>query len=158
MRSVDKTSDGVTVAVARGAFIDHAHHFPIEVNFEDVDVTGVVHHPKYLNFMERARSDALRLLEIDHRAAVETGIGYFAVADIQIKYIKPAYLDDILTIVSQIHLLRAASWVVHQRVMRDGREIARADITVAFLSPNGRPTRQPRAWTEAYKVMLKEPV
>ena len=146
------------VIPAAGAFIDGTHHFPVRVNFEDTDMTGVVHHPKYLNYMERARSDALRLMEIDHRAAVDSGIGYFAIAHLAVKYIKPAYLDDVLIIDSQIHILRAASWVVHQRVMRDGEEIAHADITVAFLSSDGRPQRQPKSWTEAYKVMLKETV
>lgn len=140
-----------------GAFLDGTHHFTVRVNFEDTDMTGVVHHPNYLLYMERARSDALRLLDIDHRAAVEAGLGYFTIADLRVKYLRPAKLDDLLTIVSQIHVLRAASWVVHQRVMRDDEEVAHADITVAFLSPDGRPKRQPKAWTEAYKVMLKEP-
>lgn len=141
-----------------GRFADKAHHLPVRVNFEDVDMTGVVHHPKYLHFMERARSDALRLMGIDHRETVEAGHGYFAIAHLQISYRRPAHLDDMLTVISQIHVLRAASWVVHQRVMRDGEELADADITVAYLSPDGKPQRQPRAWTEAYKIMLKDPV
>jgi len=141
-----------------GMFSDRAHHFAVRVQFEDTDVTGVVHHPTYLNYMERARSDALRLLKIDHRAVMEGGLGYFAIAALKVRYLRPARLDDVLTITSQIIDLRAASWVVHQRVMRDGQEMTCADITVAFLAPNGRPQRQPKAWTEAYKVMLKDPL
>lgn len=138
-----------------GHFADQAHYYPLRVFFEDVDMTGVVHHPTYLKFMERARSDALRLLDIDHRKSMADGLGYFAIADISIKYLSPAYLDDVLTVISQIHTLRAASWTVHQRVMRGEQEVAYAELRVAFLAPNGRPARQPQAWTEAYQIMVK---
>ena len=142
---------------SKGAFKDQTHIFPLRVYFEDTDITGVVYHPNYLKYMERARSDALRLMAIDHRDALESGLGYFTIANIAIKYLRPAHLDDTLTIISQITILRAASWTVHQRVMRGAEELAHADLTVAFLSTDGRPQRQPRAWTEAYKIMLKEP-
>jgi len=142
---------------ASGAFFGRAHHFPVRVNFEDTDMTGVVYHPNYLNYMERARSDALRLLDIDYRAAFERGEGYFAIAELAIKYLKPAQLGDALIIVSQIQVLRAVSWLVHQRVMRNDDVIADATITLAFLSSDGRPKRQPKAWAEAYQIMLKEP-
>ncbi len=141
----------------RGVIIDNAHHFTLRVYFEDTDITGVVYHPNYLKYCERARSEAMLLLGLDYAGVMAAGGGYFAIADVRIKYLRPAKLGDTLTIISQITDLRAASWTVHQRVMRGAEELAGADIRVAFLSPDGRPTRQPRAWAEAYKLILKEP-
>ena len=139
-----------------GCFQKQAHHFPIRVYFEDVDFTGVVYHPNYLKYFERARTDALRLMGITPHDAFGTAHGYFTIVDLGIKYRRPARLDDELLITSQITELKAASWVVHQRVMRGEEEVAHADIRVAFLSTEGRPKRQPKQWTEAYKVMLKK--
>jgi len=139
-----------------GVIHDGAHYFPLRVYFEDTDLSGVVYHANYLRYCERARSDFMLLLGLDHRAAFETGQGYFAVAEARIKYLKPAKLDDALVVISQFTELRAVSWRVHQRVIRDGQEIAHVDILAAFLDMRGRPTRQPAHWTESYKTILKE--
>jgi acyl-CoA thioester hydrolase len=143
-------------ATASGAIFDKAHHFALRVYFEDTDITGVVYHANYLKYFERARSEAMILLGLDYASEMATGGGYFAIADARIKYLRPAKLADDLIIISQITELRAASWVVHQRVMRGEEILAHADIRVAFLAPDGRPTRQPRAWAEAYRAILKE--
>jgi acyl-CoA thioester hydrolase len=128
----------------------------MRVYFEDTDITGVVYHANYLRYCERARSEAMLYLGLDYAGTMAAGEGYFAIAEARLKYLRPAKLADDLVIISQITELRAASWVVHQRVMRGAEELAYADIRVAFLSPDGRPTRQPRAWTESYKQILKE--
>jgi hypothetical protein len=68
---------------ASGELEDGEHRFPVRVYFEDTDLTGVVYHANYLRYMERARSDLLRLLDIDQRAAKESGEGHYAVIDIE---------------------------------------------------------------------------
>jgi acyl-CoA thioester hydrolase len=129
-----------------GRFAGTEHRFACRGYFEDTDLTGVVYHANYLRFMERARSDMLARLGIDQRAAHEAGEGAYAVADVAIRYRQPAKLDDALLIVSTMRELRAASCVIHQRVMRDDEIVADADVTAVFLSPDGRPRRQPRDW------------
>jgi len=139
-----------------GRFLDGQHRFPVRVYFEDTDAGGVVYHASFLRFMERARSDMLRVSGIDQRAALEGGEGAYLVAELAIKYRRQGKLDDDLLVVSRIEEIRAASCVIHQRVMRDGEVLAEADVTAAFLSPEGKPRRQPRPWIDIFKRLKGE--
>ncbi|WP_380872883.1 tol-pal system-associated acyl-CoA thioesterase [Sphingomonas sp. DBB INV C78] len=140
-----------------GRFVGNEHRFAVRVYFEDTDLTGVVYHANYLRFMERARSDMLRVAGINQRDAQEGGEGYYAVADLAIRYRRPAKLEDDLLVVSHVKEIRAASCVIHQRVMRGGEVVAEADVTAAFLSPDGRPRRQPRGWIEIFERLKGNP-
>ena len=137
-----------------GRFDGCEHRFPVRVYFEDTDLSGVVYHANYLRFMERARSDMLRLAGIDQRAAMEAGEGAYAVSEMTIKYRRPAKLDDALVVVSRLTRLRAAAVVIHQRVMRGGETLAEADVTAALVAPDGRPKRQPADWAAAYETLI----
>jgi acyl-CoA thioester hydrolase len=136
---------------ASGRFADGEHRFAVRVYFEDTDLSGVVYHANYLRFMERARSDMLRVAGIDQRGAMESGEGYYAVAGMVIKYRRPARLDDALLVASRVIEVKAASCLIQQRVMRAGELVAEADVTAAFLGLDGRPRRQPAAWIEAFR-------
>jgi acyl-CoA thioester hydrolase len=138
-----------------GAFVGRTHRFALRVYFEDTDVAGVVYYANYLKFMERARSDMLRCAGVDQRAAIESGAGVYVVAEANVKYRASAKLDDALLVLSEVREVRAASCVIHQRVMRGDDILADATITAAFIS-EGRPKRQPRAWVEAYERLKKE--
>jgi len=138
-----------------GAFVGTTHHFALRVYFEDTDLAGVVYYANYLKFMERARSDMLRCAGIDQRGAIEGGIGVYVVAEANIKYRSSAKLDDDLLVLSEVKEVRAASCVIHQRVMRGHDILADAMVTAAF-SLEGRPKRQPRAWVEAFERLKKE--
>ena len=140
----------------QGAFIGKTHHFALRVYFEDTDVAGVVYYANYLRFMERARSDMLRAAGVDQRAAIESGDGVYVVAEVQIKYRGSAKLEDELVILSEVREVRAASCVIHQRVMRGLEVLTDATVTAAFLSPDGRPKRQPRAWIEKFERLKGE--
>ncbi|HYJ52399.1 MAG TPA: YbgC/FadM family acyl-CoA thioesterase [Allosphingosinicella sp.] len=138
-----------------GAFVGRTHHFALRVYFEDTDLAGVVYYANYLKFMERARSDMLRCAGVDQRGAIEGGVGVYVVAEANIKYRASAKLDDALRVLSEVREVRAASCVIHQRVMRGDDILADAMITAAFIS-EGRPKRQPRAWVEAFERLKKE--
>ena len=135
----------------RGGFRGNTHRFALRVYFEDTDVAGIVYYANYLRFMERARSDMLRAVGIDQRAALDAGEGVYAVAEASIKYRGSAKLDDDLVVVSEVREVRAASCVIHQRVMRGLELLTDATVTAAFLSPEGRPKRQPREWVEKFE-------
>ena len=137
-----------------GRFEGREHLFPVRVYFEDTDLSGVVYHANYLRYMERARSDMLRVAGVDQRAVFEAGEGAYAVADLAIRYAAPAKLDDALLVVTRLTRVRAAGVSIHQRVMRDAVVLTETDLVVALVAPSGRPTRQPRAWTEIYERLV----
>jgi acyl-CoA thioester hydrolase len=87
---------------------------------------------------------------------LESGEGVYAVAEAQIKYRRPAKLDDNLVVMSNVREVRAASCIIHQRVMRGDEILTDAIVTAAFLSPEGRPKRQPRAWVEIFERLQGE--
>lgn len=137
------------------------HRFAVRAYFEDTDLSGVVYHANYLRWFERARSDLVRLLGIDQRAAQEAGEGAYAVSDLAIRYVAPARLDDTVLIETRAEDLGAASCRLLQRAFRPGADDARpavllAEMTVrvAFVSPDGRPRRQPAPWRAAFATFL----
>ena len=137
----------------RGGFVGPEHRFALTVYFEDTDTAGIVYYVNYLKYMERARSDMLRCVGIDQRAALEAGIGVYAVADVAIRYLRSAKLGDDLQVVSTVETVRAASVLIHQQVMRGAEHLTDARVTAAFLTPDGRPTRQPRDWVERFRAI-----
>jgi acyl-CoA thioester hydrolase len=134
-----------------GGFRGNTHRFALRVYFEDTDLSGIVYYANYLKYMERARSDMLRAAGIDQRSVFERGEGYYAVAEASIRYVRPARLDDELTVLSEVRQVRAASCLIHQRVMRGLELLSDATVTAAFLSAQGRPQRQPREWVESFE-------
>jgi acyl-CoA thioester hydrolase len=139
-----------------GAWVGGTHHFALRVYFEDTDLSGIVYYANYLKYMERARSDMLRLAGIDQRALLEAGEGYYVVAEAQLSYRRPARLDDAVLVLSEVREVRAASCLIHQRVMRGRELLVEATITAAFLSAEGRPKRQPRAWVAEFERLRRE--
>ncbi len=137
-----------------GHFDGHEHLFAVRVYFEDTDFSGVVYHARYLHFMERARSDMLACVGIDQRAVHEAGEGAYAVTQIALKYKKPAHFDDALVVTSTVQAVRAASCDIHQTVSRDGQLLLDAQVTAAFVAPDGRPRRQPKHWVAAFQSII----
>jgi len=140
-----------------GAFRGKAHYFALRVYAEDTDFGGVVYHANYLHFLERARSDMLRSLGINQRAALETGKGVYAVAEMTIKYCQPARLEDELVVVSQLLEVCGASCIIHQKIMRGQDTLTAATVKAAFLNPAGRPARQPVEWVDKFASIKAKP-
>jgi acyl-CoA thioester hydrolase len=130
------------------------HRFAVRVFFEDTDLSGVVYHANYLRYMERARSDLLRLLGIGQRAAFEAGDGVYAVADLQIRYLAPARLDDALVVETRCTALGGATVTMQQRVQRADTLLTEASVRAGFLTPAGRPRRQPADWIDRFRPLL----
>ena len=138
----------------RGGFVGPEHHFALTVYFEDTDTAGVVYYANYLKFMERARSDMLRAVGVDQRDVLDSGGGAYYVAQVSIRYVKPAKLGDDLVVVSAVETVRAASVEIHQRVIRGSELLTDARVTAAFLDANGRPQRQPKEWVEKFNGIV----
>ncbi len=133
-----------------GVLDGDTHLYAVRAYYEDTDLSGIVYHANYLRWFERARSDLLRRLEIDQRAAIEEGGGAYAVSEINLKYLRPAKLDDDITIHTRCTELKAASCRMHQKAFRGEELLAEAHLRVGFVSPNGRPIRQPEEWRAAF--------
>ncbi len=138
---------------AGGSILRGVHYYAVRAYFEDTDLSGVVYHANYLRWFERARSDLLRLLAIDQRAAHEAGEGAYAVTDLNIRYAAPAKLDDEVLIETRSVQIGRASCRLNQRAFRDGGLLAEMDVRVGFVSPDGRPRRQPAAWVDAFNTL-----
>lgn len=130
------------------------HYYAVRVYYEDTDLSGITYHANYLRWFERARSDLLRQLEIDQRSAIEAGEGAYAVAEINLKYLRPAKLDDDVLIETRCTEMRAASCRMHQRAMRGEDLLAEAELRVGFVAPDGRPARQPAPWRAAFSQFM----
>lgn len=139
---------------AQGRFDGLEHRFPLRVYFEDTDLSGIVYHANYLRFMERARSDMLRTAGIDQRAAHEAGEGVYAIRDLALRYAAPARLDDALLVVSRVLAVRAAAVTIHQRVMRGAELLVDATVEAVFVTPAGRPRRQPADWLGRFAPLI----
>lgn len=138
-----------------GRFEGAEHRFPVRVYFEDTDLSGVVYHANYLRYMERARSDMLRVAGIDQRAAFEGGEGVYAVRDVTLRFARPARLDDDLIIVSHLSAVRPAACIIQQRVMNGEAMLVEASVEAVFTTPSGRPRRQPPEWLDIFNRLLR---
>ena len=141
-----------------GEMRDGRHVLPVRVYYEDTDFSGVVYHASYLRFMERGRTDYLRLLGIDHRAMFEKGATpglAFVVRTMTVEFLKPAYMDDILQIVTQPAEVGGASATLLQHVMRGTEALIEAHVRFAVIA-GGRPQRMPKALREAMAAQQKQ--
>lgn len=125
------------------------HWQPVRVYYEDTDFTGIVYHASYLRFMERGRTNYLRLLGADQRALFEEGErqapGFsFVVRSMAIDFRKPARMDDMLEIITAAKEVKGASVVLHQQVTRHGEILVDAEVQVAFVcGGRARPIPKP---------------
>ena len=127
-----------------GRIEGNTHVLPIRVYFEDTDCGGVVYHANFLKFCERGRSDFIRLLGIDAQGLANPEAGesaIFVVRHIEIDYLKPGRMDDVLEIVTTCAEIGSASLKLRQDVMRDGTLIVRAVVTVVLVGRSGKPQR-----------------
>ncbi len=140
-----------------GVFDGPRHLYAVRVYYEDTDLSGITYHANYLRWFERARSDLLRMLKIDQRAAIESAGGAYAVSEINLKYLRPAKLDDDVVIETVCTELGAASCRMHQIARRGDEALCEAKLRVGFISLEGRPRRQPAEWRAAFtEFMTKE--
>lgn len=121
------------------------HRLPVRVYYEDTDFSGVVYHANYLRFLERGRTDSLRLAGLDQSSLHGDGAGLvFAVRRLTLDFLKPARMDDVVVVETRIAEVRGASLTLHQAISRGADLLLTAEVRVAALS-GGRPVRIPDA-------------
>src|SRR5437899_2211554 len=115
------------------------HHMQIRVYYEDTDFSGIVYHANYLRFMERGRTNHLRLMGAEQHTLfaeveLETPGFAFVVRSMQIDFLKPARMDDVLDVVTWPVAVKGASITLAQEVRRGEVVLVTAQVSVAFLS------------------------
>jgi len=124
------------------------HLIAIRVYYEDTDFSGVVYHASYLRFMERGRTELIRALGIDQRALFDGEVALaFAVRAMQIDFLMPAVMDDLLTVETIPVEMKGASMTVSQRVLRGDEVLVEAEVKVVCVG-GGRARRIPDALRE----------
>jgi acyl-CoA thioester hydrolase len=132
-----------------GEIRDGRHVMAVRVYYEDTDFSGAVYHASYLRFMERGRTNYLRLLGADQRALFEAtekeAPGFaFVVRSMQIEFLKSARMDDLLEVVTMSEEVKGASITLQQKVMRGADALVEAQVRVAFVSGGrARPIPKP---------------
>lgn len=117
------------------------HRFQIRVYYEDTDVAGMVYYANYLKYAERARTEMLRAAGSSHGEMAERYDTVFAVSRCEVDYLRPALLDDLLTVETRVVDVGAALIRLDQRVLRGEELLTRIMIRIACLNRKGRPLR-----------------
>lgn len=146
-----------------GEIREGRHYQAVRVYYEDTDFSGVVYHASYLRFMERGRTNYLRLIGADHRALFEEAQkeapGFaFVVRHMSIDFRKPAHMDDVLEIITAPAEVKGASVTLNQKVMRGEDLLVEAQVQVAFVSGGrARPIPKPlRVAMDADRLLRQE--
>jgi acyl-CoA thioester hydrolase len=132
-----------------GEIRDGRHVLPVRVYYEDTDFSGIVYHANYLRFLERGRSNYLRLLGLDQRSlfeqAAQEAPGFaFVVRSMTIEFLKPARMDDVLEVITSYEEVKGASILLHQRILRGEELLIDAHVRVAFVCEGrARPIPKP---------------
>jgi len=122
----------------------------VRVYYEDTDFSGRVYHASYLRFMERGRTEWLRLRGFEHRAlSTESGL-VFAVRGVHIEYLAPAVIDDLLRVETRLAGAKGAVIAFEQLVVRGDVRLAQASVDVVAIR-NGRAVRIPRELHERFE-------
>ncbi|MGJ3264352.1 MAG: tol-pal system-associated acyl-CoA thioesterase [Salinarimonas sp.] len=126
-----------------GRLEDGAHLLVVRVYYEDTDFSGIVYHANYLKYLERGRTDQLRLAGVSQSELHCDGGGIaFAVRRMTLDWARPARMDDILTVETRTLAVKGASIEIAQRILRGEEVLVSAQVQVAAIRA-GRPARIP---------------
>lgn len=130
--------------------------WPVRIYYENTDAGGVVYHCDYVAFLERARTEFLRSMAIELGALEKSHAVLFAIRSVQIDYLKPARLDDLLQVTVGFKALRSASIVFSQKILRQDDILCKAEVKVVAISSNTfRPTAVPEFMYERLDQVSK---
>jgi len=140
---------GHDTSPSAGWFEGREHLLPVRVYYEDTDFTGVVYHANYARYLERGRSDFLRLAGISHTDLLaHDAPTAFVVTRLAIDFRAAARIDDALLVRTTYDVVRGPRLFISQRIVRSETVICEAEVQAACISLDGRPCRPPRGMVE----------
>jgi acyl-CoA thioester hydrolase len=136
-----------------GELTANGHRLAARVYYADTDFSGVVYHARYLEFLERGRSDFLRMAGVHHTELADGKHGEriaWVVRRMEIDFLSPARIDDILTVDTRTVDISGARITMAQTLTRGDELLVKARVEAAIIGENGRPKRFPKEWMPAF--------
>lgn len=147
----------MTDTPTHGRFEGRGHRLPVRVYYEDTDFTGLVYHGSYVRFFERGRTDALRTLGVGHAELLEDDQpSAFVVSTMTLRFLKPARIDDALTVETRFEAVKGPRLVISQSIRRGEELLCEADVVAVCIHLDGRPRRPGRVMVERIKPLLAD--
>jgi len=144
---------GESASPLSGWLVPGGHRLLARVYYADTDFSGVVYHARYLEFLERGRSDFLRLAGVHHTDLAAGQLGEriaWVVRRMEIDFLAPARIDDVLTIDTGTEAISGARITMAQTIRRGDQPLIRARVEAAIMGDGGKPRRFPKAWIAAF--------
>lgn len=138
-----------------GELVEGGHRLTARVYFADTDYSGVVYHARYLEFLERGRSDFLRLTGVHHTELEAGAYGerlIWVVRRMEIDFRSPARIDDLLTIDTGVAEVSGARIRMAQQIRRGETVLIDAVVEAALLNGEGKPRRFPKDWVKRFET------
>ena len=129
-------------------------NYNLKIYYEDTDSGGVVYYANYLKFFERARSEMIYLLKLSNKILLNQYGILIIVKSCNIKYIRPAKLEDKLTIKSKVKSITKTSFIMNQVIHREKQLITEADTHLVSVDRNGKPKKIPEILNKKLKKIL----
>ncbi|MEW9835434.1 tol-pal system-associated acyl-CoA thioesterase [Mesorhizobium marinum] len=147
------TEEEAQAAGLSGELTPFGHRLLARVYYADTDFSGVVYHARYLEFLERGRSDYLRLAGVRHTELADGLRGeriVWVVRRMEIDFVRPARMDDVLAVETRTEKISGARIFMAQQIVRGGQTLISARVEAAIIGENGRPKRFPDEWLDAF--------
>lgn len=114
----------------------------LRVYYEDTDLAGIVYYANYLKFIERARSEMLKNANVNQMDLIKRGY-FFVVTSLKADYLKPAYFEDSLKVITEVTKIKGASIILQQTIFRSEKVLFEASIRLALIDKSGKAARLP---------------
>lgn len=137
-----------------GRIEEGRHVLPLRIYYEDTDAQGIVYYANWLRFLERARTELLRMLGLEHSTLRADSSINWVVRRCTIDYLKPGRLDETIDIVTGCGEMRGASLDMIQEARRGGDLLVRAELLIACMGEHGRPARLPAQARDALQTVV----
>ena len=129
-------------------------NYKFKIYYEDTDSGGVVYYANYLKFFERARSEAIYSMKLSNKILLNNYGILIIVKSCNIKYIRPAKLEDKLKIKSIVKSITKTSFIMNQFIYREKELITEADIHLVSVDQSGKPKKIPEILYKKLKKIL----
>jgi len=138
-----------------GRFDGREHLLPVRVYYEDTDFTGLVYHANYVRYFERGRSDFLRAAGVGHADLLEAEEPLaFVVSELNIRYLKPARIDDALVVRTTYDAAKGPRLFISQRITRGEELVCAAKVEAACIDMQGRPRKPPAGMLDLLRPLF----
>ena len=126
--------------------------WPVRVYYEDTDAQGVVYYANYFRFMERARTEWLRALDVDQERLLNEERKMFVVVSTRAEFVVPAEFNDELIVTASLGKMTRVTFEIEQNIYKDNPErtlLLRGGVKAAFLNADTmKPQRVPASFFE----------